>query len=185
MRDQPWGDVETLTGALNRVANVGLQYSSDIVVAIEGGVGPVNEMTLPLAQSEATLPLSTDISASCVSQPTLVPSTGLECFAWAAIRHPAGGLSKARSASFLLPAKLAELVGQGLELGTADDQVFGRRNSGQGSGTIGRLTLVDGESLVTRKTYYEHCVLMALVPFINPELYPGFSLIGLDEQTIN
>jgi hypothetical protein len=28
--------------------------------------------------------------------------------------------------------------------------------------------------LVTRAGYYQHVVLLALLPFMNPELYPGF-----------
>ena len=46
-----------------------------------------------------------------------------------------------------------------------------RVKSGQGSGTIGQLT----GGLVTRTAYYEHCALMALVPLMNPALWPGQS----------
>jgi non-canonical (house-cleaning) NTP pyrophosphatase len=40
--------------------------------------------------------------------------------------------------------------------------------SGQGSGTVGQLT----RGLITRETYYEHTVLLALAPFLNPKHYP-------------
>lgn len=46
-------------------------------------------------------------------------------------------------------------------------KVFGRTRSGQGSGTIGMLT----GGLLTRTQYYEHTMMLALVPFLNPQLY--------------
>lgn len=55
-------------------------------------------------------------------------------------------------------------------------QVFGRIKSGQGSGTVGKLTA----DVVTRAAYYEHAVMMALIPFMNPDLYPEYGLV-LDE----
>jgi non-canonical (house-cleaning) NTP pyrophosphatase len=85
----------------------------------------------------------------------------------------AGAISTARSAEFLLPRQLSELVlQQGMELGAADDLLFGRMGSGRGSGTVGHLT----HNTVTRAAYYEQVIVMALIPFINPELYPEFFL---------
>lgn len=75
--------------------------------------------------------------------------------------------SCARTAQFRLPKKVQSLVESGLELGTADDQVFGRKNSKQKSGAVGLLT----ENVVTRKTLYEQAVILALIPFKNPALY--------------
>lgn len=80
----------------------------------------------------------------------------------------AGRISTARSAEFLLPSAVSQLVLQGVELGAADDKVFNRNNSGQRSGTIGHLT----GDIITRSGYYEHAFVMALIPFMNPELYP-------------
>jgi hypothetical protein len=71
-------------------------------------------------------------------------------------------ISCARSADFALPPAIATRVDAGAELGDADDQVFGRTDSGSGSGTIGVLMA----GVVTRATYYEHATLMALVPFL-------------------
>lgn len=81
----------------------------------------------------------------------------------------AGRISTARSAEFLLPPAVSALVLQGVELGAADDQVFSRKNSGQHGGTIGHLT----GDIITRACYYEHAFVMALIPYMNPELYPG------------
>ncbi|MEM6529629.1 MAG: DUF84 family protein, partial [Chloroflexota bacterium] len=52
----------------------------------------------------------------------------------------------------------------GMELGDADDIVFGRSNSKQQTGSVGLLT---GDAL-TRETYYLHAVVLALIPFKNP-----------------
>lgn len=50
-----------------------------------------------------------------------------------------------------------------------------RTKSGQGSGTIGQLT----HGVLTRTLYYEHAALCALVPLLNPSLYPGWDLAAL------
>lgn len=80
----------------------------------------------------------------------------------------AGKVSTSRSGSFILPEAVAALVRSGVELGDADDKVFGRTKSGQGSGTVGFLS----NSLITRQSYYEHCTILALLPFMQPEHYP-------------
>lgn len=46
----------------------------------------------------------------------------------------------ARTASFFLPEAIATLVKGGLELGDADDKVFGSTNNKQSGGTVGHLT---------------------------------------------
>jgi inosine/xanthosine triphosphatase len=62
---------------------------------------------------------------------------------------------------------VARLVRSGVELGVADDRVFGRSNSKQQDGAVGLLT----RGIVTRTDYYEHALLLALVPFGLSELY--------------
>ncbi len=73
----------------------------------------------------------------------------------------------AQTALFRLPGEVQSLVESGLELGNADDRVFGRENSKQKSGAVGILT----DDVVTRTTLYEQAVILALIPFKNPELY--------------
>lgn len=91
----------------------------------------------------------------------------LHCFAWAVIYgREADREGSARSATFILPEEVARLVRQGLELGDADDVVFGRSNSKQQNGSVGLLT---GDR-ITRTTYYVPAVLLALIPFLNPAL---------------
>jgi inosine/xanthosine triphosphatase len=90
----------------------------------------------------------------------------LFAFAWVAVCS-ASLTGRGRTGTFLLPRQVAELVGQGLELGHADDVVFQRSNSKQEDGAIGLLT----RNLLDRAGLYQHAVLLALVPFMNPELY--------------
>jgi len=89
----------------------------------------------------------------------------LEAFAWVVVlsRERTG---RSRTGTFVLPAEVARLVRQGVELGEADDRVFRRSNSKQGNGAVGILT----RDVIDRTGYYEHAVILALVPFKNPDL---------------
>ena len=90
----------------------------------------------------------------------------MQAFAWVVVRSPQG-VGKGRTGSFYLPGVIAELVREGIELGKADDIYFGRNNSKQANGAIGLLT----GDVLDRGQYYEHAVIMALIPFKNPALY--------------
>lgn len=90
----------------------------------------------------------------------------LAAYAWVVISS-SDQMGKARTGSFFLPDSISRLVHQGIELGEADDMIFGRTNSKQGNGAIGILT----NDLVTRTDLYEHAVLLALAPFITPDYY--------------
>lgn len=92
----------------------------------------------------------------------------MEAFAWV-VALSDDRIGKARTGAFYLPPRIVELVRQGMELGEADDFVFGRSNSKQGNGAIGLLTA----DVIDRAGYYEHAVIMALIPFKNPNLYPS------------
>ena len=87
-------------------------------------------------------------------------------FAWIVVKSP-DLEGKSRSGTFLLPHPIVALIRQGVELGEADDQVFGRSNSKQGNGAIGILT----NNVVDRTALYEHAVILALTPFIKKEMY--------------
>lgn len=91
----------------------------------------------------------------------------METFAWIAVKSKKGKISKSRTGSFYVPAKVADLVKQGKELGEADDIVFGLRNSKQSNGAIGILT----NNVLTRASFYEIAIITALIPFKNPHLY--------------
>lgn len=141
---QPMTDAETRRGARQRVAAAEQALpTGDFWVGLEGGVE------------------------------TLEGSAGepeLWAFAWVAVRWP-GGAGEARSATFRLPPAVAHLVWSGVELGEADDRVFGRSNSKSQDGAVGLLTL----GWLDRAALYQPAVLLALIPYLQPSLFqdPG------------
>lgn len=82
-------------------------------------------------------------------------------------RHGREGLSS----SMIRPVPLSslELVLQGVELGHANDQVFGRHNSKQGTGLIGLLT----NDVLTREGVFRDAVISALARFLHPNHFEG------------
>lgn len=135
--DQPMSEKETLLGATNRIRNAKDMFPDADYWV--GIEGGLNE------NSEGDL----------------------EAFAWMVIMNQTGTVGKGRTASFFLPAKVAQLIHEGKELGEADDIVFNRNNSKYQDGAVGILTT----GLITRTTYYEPAIIMALIPFLNKELY--------------
>ncbi len=91
----------------------------------------------------------------------------LATFAWVVIKSKDGLVGIARTATFFLPDKVANLIAMGNELGQADDIIFGTSNSKQSNGSVGILT----GNVLTRTTYYKQAVILALIPFKNPTLY--------------
>lgn len=89
-------------------------------------------------------------------------NNALAAFAWVVVRSQTQ-TGKARSGTFFLPQAVTELIQQGMELGAADDIVFGRTNSKQEEGAIGLLT----GGVVDRRQLYEQAVVLALVAFKN------------------
>lgn len=91
----------------------------------------------------------------------------MHAFAWmVVINQETSG--EARTATFPLPEKIKILVYEGMELGHADDLVFQRSNSKQKDGAVGILT----GGIIDRTYYYEHALVLALIPFMNQKLYP-------------
>lgn len=90
----------------------------------------------------------------------------LHAFAWIYIlSNTLKGYS--RTSTFVLPKAITNLIEQGIELGEADDIVFERNNSKQKNGAVGILT----HDIIDRSNYYEPAVILALIPFINTNLY--------------
>jgi non-canonical (house-cleaning) NTP pyrophosphatase len=75
-------------------------------------------------------------------------------------------MGKARTATYYLPRETAQLVKGGMELGHADEVVFGGQNSKQKNGSVGLLT----GDVIDRRAYYEEAVVLALIPFRNQGL---------------
>ena len=90
----------------------------------------------------------------------------IESFAWILVIGKDGRVGKARTAAYYLPEESAKLLRQGMELGHADDLIHGRTNSKQHSGSVGILT----DDAVDRAGYYTQAVILALIPFKNPNL---------------
>lgn len=87
-------------------------------------------------------------------------------FAWVVIKsyYKTG---KAKTGTFILPQKVSKLIEKGYELGDADDMVFKQSNSKQKNGAVGILT----KDATDRSEYYSSAVILALIPFLNKELY--------------
>ena len=91
---------------------------------------------------------------------------GLTAFAWVVILSE-NKTGESRTTTFQLPAKVAQLIAEGHELGHANDIVFEQTNSKQKYGAVGLLT----QNQVDRTGLYQQAVQLALVPFINPGLF--------------
>ncbi len=91
----------------------------------------------------------------------------IEAFAWIVVRSRDGKYGKGRTSTFFLPKKIVEFIRQGKELGDAIDVVFKEDNSKQKQGAIGLLT----DNNIDRTKYYVEPIIIALIPFKNPELY--------------
>lgn len=91
---------------------------------------------------------------------------GLAAFAWIVIRS-AEKSGEARTGTFMLPEKVSQLVAGGLELGSANDIVFNASNSKQKNGAVGLLT----HNAIDRLELYRQAIVLALIPFVNPDLY--------------
>ncbi|EER19867.1 conserved hypothetical protein [Perkinsus marinus ATCC 50983] len=137
--DQPYGDEETLRGARNRLAALcrGTE-KADVYVAFEGGVFKTEDGRLHVA-------------------------------AWVCVTmHGHDYVSEARTATFQVPPPVQRLMEEeGLELGHADDKVFGRVDSGRSEGTVGILT----SGRLCRDRYYAHALELAMIPFVNSHLW--------------
>jgi inosine/xanthosine triphosphatase len=92
--------------------------------------------------------------------------------AWMCIIDKERKCSYAKSASFLLPHALVQLINEGMELGHAADRIFQLQNSKQKTSTVGFLT----GDVVTRARFYTEALILALIPFKNPELYKELTL---------
>lgn len=86
---------------------------------------------------------------------------GMLSFAWVVVKTRVLE-SRGRTATLQLPERVAALVRQGVELGEANDRVFGVQNSKHNLGAVGLLT----NGLIDRKKLYADAVIMALIPFM-------------------
>ena len=90
----------------------------------------------------------------------------MHAFAWMVV-FDKSMKGEARTATFILPAQIKDLIHQGIELGDADDIVFKRKNSKRKDGAVGILT----NGLIDRINYYEPAIILALIPFFQKDLF--------------
>lgn len=84
-------------------------------------------------------------------------------FDWICIIGKSGDTIFSRSTEFLLPKKIWDMIENGMELGDANDVLFGLQNSKQQTGAIGVLT----NNAVTRTSILSEAIILALIPFRN------------------
>lgn len=108
--DQPWGDVQTRSGAIARArAALRADSAADLGVGLEGGV----------VRDE---------------------DGAVRTCAWAAVVDRDGALSTGGSLAMLLPPAVVALLEKGVELGHAMDQVAQTTGTKHGGGAVGLLT---------------------------------------------
>jgi inosine/xanthosine triphosphatase len=92
---------------------------------------------------------------------------GMFAFAWIFILDRNSKTSRSKTGTFYLPPAVTKLVKDGMELGKADDVVFATSNSKHQGGSVGILT----QGIVDRNEYYRQAIILALIPFINSNLF--------------
>lgn len=140
--DQPWGDAQTIEGAVARARLAlgqalasGVPADAALGVGIEGGV---------------------------------VEEAGdVRTCAWAAVVDVEGRTGIGGSLAMPLPPRVADLLRRGMELGHAMDEVAMGRDTKRGPGAVGILTA----GLMDRQQAYEPLVVYALARFVRDDLW--------------
>ena len=140
--DQPIGDEETKRGAINRAKAAWTAYEAEIGTPPDYSIG--------------------------LEGGIIVEGEEMICSAYMAVCNSPERVGTARTCSFALPPAIVEKVKGGMELGDADDAVFGSTNSKQKGGTVGHLT----RGAIDRSNYYTDAVVLACVPLLWPDLWP-------------
>jgi inosine/xanthosine triphosphatase len=147
--EQPMSDAETLRGALSRMRNAQAQYP----------------------QADYWVGIEGGIEKV---------ADGLQTFSWAVVqaKHTTV-IGKAKSVTYYLPPKVAELIEAGKSLGEADDIVFQKQSSNTREGSIGLLT----NGLIGRAQRDSDTVILALSPFLLPTLFEVHNKMGTSSQS--
>lgn len=86
---------------------------------------------------------------------------------WAAVVDKAGSIGVGSSAKLLVPKKGMDLIKKGHELGEVSDILFKTKNSKYSLGYFGLMT----NGHITRANGYSQGIIMALIRFLNPQLF--------------
>ncbi|EXJ45929.1 hypothetical protein D047_2610 [Vibrio parahaemolyticus VPTS-2010_2] len=76
---------------------------------------------------------------------------------------------ESRSASLMLPPEVLAQLADTNELGDVMDKVYGTENIKQKGGAISLLT----QNQLTRSSVYHQALILALIPFTNPDHFPA------------
>lgn len=90
----------------------------------------------------------------------------LSSFSWVFVTS-SSSRGQAKTGTYFLPDEVARLIKEGKELGEANDILFEKTNSKQGEGAVGIFT----KGIINRIELYEEAVVLALIPFIHPDLF--------------
>ena len=146
---------------------------------VEGVSVPSGVSDQPMSDAETLEGASNRVSGAAALVPSADYWVGIEggveerdrqlaVFAWVIVRSP-GGEGRGRSATFFLPDRMTQLIREGTEMGEANDIVFERSDVRSKNGAVGVLT----GDVVTRTSFYVQTVVLALIPFRRPDLYPS------------
>ena len=86
---------------------------------------------------------------------------------WAVIVNRAGAEGIGSTVKIMTPPKITTLIHSGLELGHANDQIFGAVNSKQAEGHFGLMT----NNIITRTQGYRDGLIAALARFVHERLF--------------
>ena len=86
---------------------------------------------------------------------------------WAVVVNCAGVEGIGSTVKIMTPPKIMTLIYSGLELGHANDQVFGAVNSKQAEGHFGLMT----NNIITRTQGYRDGLIVALARFVHEQLF--------------
>lgn len=86
---------------------------------------------------------------------------------WIVVMNKKGAEGVGSTVKMPTPAKLMDLIHQGIELGIANDMVFKTKNSKHAEGHFGLMT----KNAITRTSGYRDGVIAALSRFVHPDLF--------------
>lgn len=86
---------------------------------------------------------------------------------WMVVTDKKGRIGIGSGTRIETPEKIMKLLREGRELGTANDILFGTKNSKQGQGHFGLMT----NGILTRKSEYVTGIISALSRFLHPEIF--------------
>jgi inosine/xanthosine triphosphatase len=154
------------------------QAFPDFLFEIEGVAVLTDIPAQPLGDRQTYQGAITRLQALMVQQPDADFWVGIEggvqrnvtgvydSFAWIVVQQE-NHLYSSRTSTFPLPPKVCRYLDEGMELGDADDLVFGTSMSKQQNGAVGLLT----QDQITRTDLLAQSVFLSLIPFKSRELY--------------